>query len=236
MALGDGTTWDETAPTDATSAVQIDDYNRDLRVGIRKRMANEHEWPGSQSATTEAGMHKYLTLQEQSAKPSLSGTQKAGLYVDTNNNLIFEKSAGTLVTIVNTTAVGDGKVLANATDASSNYLQNKIDTAHLTASGTNIQVAPNVLDYRDYGTSHSAVNTTGIRNLIICCGIATMASGTAVVSNLPFANANYGVGLVRFTSGDVSQAVQVSSKAAGSFKIRDSLDSTHQVQWIAIGI
>ena len=53
-------------------------------------MANEHVWPSSQSAITEAGMHTFLTLQEQAAKPTLSGDQKAALYVNTSNVLMFE--------------------------------------------------------------------------------------------------------------------------------------------------
>lgn len=236
MALGDGTTWDESLPVDGTNAVLIDDYNRDLRKGIRNRMALEHEFPSSQSATSEGGKHKYVTLQEQASKPTLSGTQKGALYSKADHKLYFENSAGTEIVIVAGTAVGDSKILVNATDAAANFLSEKIDSNHLTISGTNLQVATNVLDYRDYGTSHSTPSTTGIRNLIMCVGIATMATGTAVITNLPFANANYGLGITRFTSGDVSQSVQVSSKSSASFKIRDSQNSTNQVQWIAVGV
>jgi hypothetical protein len=85
MALGDGSTWDETTPTDATLAINIDDYNRDVRVGIRSRMALEHEFPSSQSATAEGGRHKLLTLQRQTSTPTsvLSGTQVGVVYVKT---------------------------------------------------------------------------------------------------------------------------------------------------------
>ena len=81
MAIGDGTTWDEATPTNATNATQIDEYNRDVRKGIRSRMALEHEFPASQSATSEAGVHKYLTLQMQGAAPSIGGTQVGALYI-----------------------------------------------------------------------------------------------------------------------------------------------------------
>ena len=92
MALGDGITWDETTPVDATTASQIDDYNRELRKGVRSRMALEHEWPASQSATSEAGQHKFLTLQLQSSAPAISGTQVAALYhgtVATTGDVLF---------------------------------------------------------------------------------------------------------------------------------------------------
>lgn len=84
MAVGDGDTWDEANPTNATLATKIDDYNRDLRKGIRSRMIFEHEWPASQSATSEAGVHKFMTLQNQSTQPTLSGTQKSALYIKTD--------------------------------------------------------------------------------------------------------------------------------------------------------
>ena len=134
MALGDGTTWDESTPTDGTTAVDIDDYNRDVRVGVRKRMNTEHEWPSSQSATSEAGMHKYITLQEQASKPSLSGTQKAAVYANTANNCCYEKSDGTVVLISVGTDVGSSKILTNSADTTSGYLIDKV--TGITSSGT----------------------------------------------------------------------------------------------------
>ena len=111
MALGDGITWDETTPTDGTVAVEIDDYNRDLRRGFRSRFAREHEMPASQAATSEGGAHKFITLQEQGAKPTVSGTQTSGLYDETANNLSFGKSDGTVIPIVVGTAVVGGAVI-----------------------------------------------------------------------------------------------------------------------------
>lgn len=84
MALGDGTSWDETTPTDATLAIQIDDYNRDLRKGVRSRMAIEHEFPDSQAATAEGGRHKYISLQRYTGAPTaVTGTQVGIVYVKT---------------------------------------------------------------------------------------------------------------------------------------------------------
>ena len=139
MAIGDGSTWDETLPSDVTTAIQIDDYNRDLRVGISARMRFEHEWPASQSATSEGGKHKFITFQTNAAKPTLAGTQVAAIYTKTDDNLYFEKSAGTEVTIVSGTAVGDGKALMSATDTAAGYLIDKIDGITITASGTGLR-------------------------------------------------------------------------------------------------
>ena len=85
MSLGDGITWDESNPTDATVAINIDDYNRDLRIGVRGRLALEHEFPSSQSATAEAGRHKLVSLQRYTGAPTtvLSGTQVGVVYVKT---------------------------------------------------------------------------------------------------------------------------------------------------------
>lgn len=105
MAVGDGSAWDETTPVDATLVSQVDDYERDLRIGVRSRMAFEHEWPSSQSATAEAGKHKFITLQNQAAKPTVSGTQIAAVYTKTNGSglqeLFWENEAGTELQLTN---------------------------------------------------------------------------------------------------------------------------------------
>lgn len=101
MSLGDGSSWDETSPTNATLATLIDDYDRDLRVGVRSRMAHEHEWPASQSTTAQGGQHKFITLQNQATKPTVSGTQLAAVYTKTMGSglqeLFWENEAGTEV-------------------------------------------------------------------------------------------------------------------------------------------
>ena len=85
MALGDGLTWDESVPTDGTTAIQIDDYMREIIKGVRSRLALEHEFPTSQSATAEAGRHKLISLQRYTAAPTavLSGTQYGVVYLKT---------------------------------------------------------------------------------------------------------------------------------------------------------
>lgn len=129
MALGDGASWDETVPTDSTVANQIDDYNRDLRVGVRGRMAREHIWPSSQSATNEAGHHNYITLQPQAASPAVGGTTAGVLCALTTGSgyaLVYKKSGGSDITLVNsegnlpiiTTGTQGGVVMASSANPS----------------------------------------------------------------------------------------------------------------------
>lgn len=110
MAIGDGTVWNEALPDNSTLAHQIDDYNRDVRVGVRARMAREHIWTSSQTATNEGGHHQFITFQQSTAAPSLSTaiTQVGALYCGSSGDgypLVFENSAGTTYTLVST--VGD---------------------------------------------------------------------------------------------------------------------------------
>ncbi len=100
----DGTEWDETTPTNASPANEIDDNMRDMKSGVSGRMAHEHVWSTSQAATNEAGLHKYVSFVEQTSSPGLvvgTNTQQGLLYVDSAaNSLIFKDSAGGEETVV----------------------------------------------------------------------------------------------------------------------------------------
>jgi hypothetical protein len=107
MAVGDGVTWNEALPDNSTLAHQIDDYNRDLRLGVRNRMAREHIWPSSQTGTNEGGHHQFITFQQQTSAPALSTamglTQVGALFVGSSGDgypLCFENSAGTTFPII----------------------------------------------------------------------------------------------------------------------------------------
>ena len=111
MALGDGTVWNEALPDNTTVANTIDNHNRDLRLGVRSRMALEHVWPSAHTGTSSAGRHTFLTFQAQAAAPTMAGTTAAGLYVTTEAQgaLIFVGSDGTETTIINTAGtIGTG--------------------------------------------------------------------------------------------------------------------------------
>lgn len=102
MAIGDGSSWNESVPTNATVANQIDDYNRDLRTGISARMRHEHIWPTSQTGTDEAGYHTFITFQA-TASPTLAGTTAGALFVGQSSAgypLVFKDSSGDSTTLV----------------------------------------------------------------------------------------------------------------------------------------
>jgi microcystin-dependent protein len=69
-------------------------------------MANEHIWPAAQSATNEAGLHRYVSFQAQTSSPALvvgTNTQVGVAYVTSAGNaFVFKNSAGTIVPLVNT--------------------------------------------------------------------------------------------------------------------------------------
>jgi len=95
MALGDGTAWDETTPSNATNLRDGDDHQRDLRIGTRIRLAKEHVTP---AAASVGGEHTFITLQTQGAKPALAGAQTGGLYLKDVGagviELFYEDEAG----------------------------------------------------------------------------------------------------------------------------------------------
>lgn len=233
MSLGDGSTWDETNPTDATQAVQIDDYNRDLRVGTRGRMAREHEWPSSQSATSEAGAHKFMTLQAQAVKPTVAGTQIAAIYADTLNNFCFEKSDGTVVTIVSGTGVGDGKILASGTDTVSNYISSKIGDG-LSISGTNVIVPITVIDY---GVGVTTGTAKAVSNLKFVYGGTVVGGGSSqLISGLPFTDlTSYRVNACYASSTAVNENPLVQQANGASFTIYNN-QASRLINWIAVGV
>jgi hypothetical protein len=111
MSVGDGVIWNESLPDNSTLAHQIDDYDRDVRVGVRSRMAREHVWSSSQTATSEAGHHQFVTFQQQTGAPTLSTalTQVGALYVGSSGAgylPTFENSAGATFIVHNSTESG----------------------------------------------------------------------------------------------------------------------------------
>ena len=118
MSLGDGTTWDETLPSDLTLATLIDDHIRDLRVGVRSRMELEHNWSSTQASTAAGGQHTFITMKEQASKPTIAGTQLGAVYMKTAGaglqELFWENEAGTEVQVTNRTGLsGAGLFGAN---------------------------------------------------------------------------------------------------------------------------
>jgi len=173
MAVGDGVTWNEALPDNNTTASEIDDYDRDLRVGVRSRLALEHVWPSSQTATSEGGRHTFVTFQAQTAAPTMAGTTGGGLYVTTAASpaLVFVRSDGSEVTLVNTagtipiavTGTLGGLIIASS------------------ASPTTVEVLAGSADGR---VLHTHSNTAASNWLPIdLAGTSTVLSGVLGVSN-----------------------------------------------------
>lgn len=181
MALGDGTGWDETTPTDLTVAINIDDYNRDLRLGTRSRLAIEHEWPTSQSATSEAGKHKFITLQEQAAKPTIAGTQLGAVYIKTVGaglqEIFYENEAGSEIQITDRTALNE--TVSNIVRQFSNTMVGVVATSTATIpwdgsipqTGEGAQVMVRAL---------TAVSATSTVKMDICTCLAADTDGETV--------------------------------------------------------
>jgi hypothetical protein len=104
----DGVTWNEALPDNSTLAHQIDDYEKDHKIAVRSRLANEHVFSSTSTSTGDAGHHKYITFQQQTGAVALSTaiTQVGALYVGSSAAgypLTYENSAGVLTYIAGTT-------------------------------------------------------------------------------------------------------------------------------------
>lgn len=90
---------------------------------------------------------------------------------------------------------------------------------------------------KDYGTSASTGTAKTQANLKIAYGQVTLSSGLAQITNLSFTSSStFQAFVARVNSSDVSQAIQVKSYDSGAaFTIRDSLNGSAVVSWLAIG-
>ena len=127
MALGDGVTWDETKPDNDVSISDGDDYQRHDRKAVRLRMNNEHVWASSQSATAEAGQHRYITLLATTVPSALMATTQMGGVAAVSSGSGYEVfacavTAGTTagadvqLTFVGGLNIGDGKIVSQSTN------------------------------------------------------------------------------------------------------------------------
>lgn len=211
MPLGSGDSWDETNPTNSTLATSIDDYDRDLRIGVRSRMALEHEWPTSQSATNQAGQHKFVTLQNQAAKPTVSGTQLAAVYSKTVGaglqELFYENEAGTEVQLTNRTSpsAASGSVVKIANTGTSAVVTG---TATIPFDDTPPQITEGfqVISFSyTPAASNNAIFITAVGNL-------ANSAGAGVANNMIVAvHADYGFG-----AGSTSDALAVAVSPSGA--------------------
>ena len=104
MPLGDGKTWDETAPTNSTDLRDGDDHQLQIKKGVRIRQEKEHVWPSSQGTAATAGYHKYITFQPQTTNPSslIAGTTGGAIAFvtyGTGTAMVIADSAGNNIRI-----------------------------------------------------------------------------------------------------------------------------------------
>lgn len=190
MALGDGDTIDYTVPTNTNYGYQIDDYIRHDLKAIGYRLAHEHEFPDSQSATSEGGKHKFITMQNQATKPTVSGTQVVAVYcksTGTDYGLYFENNAGVEVPIVVGTSV-------NAAPP---------DGTYIITSGTAINLG---IIFGTYVSATASVAYTATNDIIVMAWASTPDMAVPIAGHI--------FGYVD-TSADPSTLKQVNGVAYG---------------------
>jgi hypothetical protein len=228
MALGDGDTWDETVPSNATNLSDGDDYIRDVRKGIRIRMEYEHSTFGASSA---GGKHKFVTLQTQATKPTVDATQTAAVYAkDVGSGVIelfYEDEAGNEIQI--TSGSGLSGIIAAASQAETEA-----------ASSTTVSATPGRMQYHpgvakawgmfDGQTAGSHAVTVG-HNVT---SVNRTAEGTWTVTlTTAFSTANYAVICTGTRVGGTGNiGISVTSKSTTSFVITayNSVDVARDVQ------
>jgi len=105
MATGDGIIWQETAPDDDTNISDGDNYQVHDIKAVRMRLAHEHTFPSSQTGTSEAGYHKFMTFQPgTTAASDLISGSTAGAFVCKSSGTGYEAY---LCTIASGTAAND---------------------------------------------------------------------------------------------------------------------------------
>jgi microcystin-dependent protein len=77
--------WDETTPTNATLATDIDDHIRKVRQDVRERLAVDHKMSSSDDADVQYGVHKKVTFEDPIAEPTLASGESC-IYPDTNDD------------------------------------------------------------------------------------------------------------------------------------------------------
>lgn len=252
----DGTAWTESEPTNATLASEIDDVARDMKIGIRSRMATEHYWTSSQTATSEAGQHTYITLRGQTGAPTLpvvaSTTQLAAIWCSSGSkHVLIEDSAGSsyilmrsglginVVSGVYSTTGTAGEMIIGTSGGTFKILAPGSSGQVLTASTTaDVIWASNAAmfsEIRNYGASLTTGTSITNTNCKMYVGRATLSSGTATISGLPFTNATSYTIQLTLVSTFHSESPCATDVAAGNFTIRHDVGASDVISWTVIG-
>lgn len=107
MALGDGTAWDETSPSNSSLISNGDDEIRDVRVGVRKRIEKEHITPAGSSVGGEhregsAKVYAVGTIptKRPDGTTNLDSNDEGRLWFDTTHKLLKHFTGTTWETII----------------------------------------------------------------------------------------------------------------------------------------
>lgn len=247
MPVGDGLTWDEANPQQGTIANQIDSYERDLRKGTRARLQREHVWPATQTGTSEAGCHTYITFQGQTSAPimpTVLAVTQSGMFFMTSGNLVFQNSAGALAVLI---ASSGGLNIASAKYSSTGTLGEMVigtsgGTLAILSPGTSGQVLTSIPSGQGVTWSSNAAMLSALTNngstvlnsaLKIYMGTTAMAGGTSNVT-VSFTDGNYLVNAIRLGTYH-TEAICIVGKSAGGFTLRDDNIGGNTVMWIAMG-
>ncbi len=211
----DGTTWNETIPDNDTVANTVDDHIQDIKKGISGRMAVEHIWPTSQTATGQAGFHKFITFQAQTAAPTMATAssqvgaiwvKSSGLGLWSTDSAAIDRALCFLSTAVQTHA---GLVSMATTGTTSAAL---VTYAQFSASNATLGVKG--WCSFDGSSAEGAITAAASYNV---SGIVKNASGIYTISwATDFGSANYAVSL---TPADEGFSCSIISKAAGTIQV-----------------
>lgn len=212
-ALGDGDAWDETTPSNSTLLSDGDDHIRDVRKGIRIRMEYEH---ATLAGSSVGGKHKFMTMQTQAVKPTVSGAQTAALYVKDVGagviELFYEDEAA------NEIQVTSGAALNGVTTPPSAASQVEMEAASSTTVYTSpgrTQYHPGVVKgwakFNSSGTISASHNVTSITDN--GTGDFTVNWGT------DFSSANYAVSASAESTNSDFVHISNGNQAAGSVRM-----------------
>lgn len=251
----DGTTWDGAAPTNNDLANEIDDNMRDMKLGVQLRANLEHIWPATQTGTSEAGMHRFITMSQQTAAPSLvvgTQTQNGAIYISSSSlAFVAEDSAGNKYPFVasgkglyavgamysTTGTAGElvigtsGGLLKILAPGSSGQILTATTTADVLWASNSAMFA----NFENYGATAGPGTTVVNTNAKVYFGRVQLSGASFTVTGLDFANAtSYGISVIR-TSTYHSEALIATSVGAASFVIQDAGANSDTVSWMAIG-
>lgn len=220
----DGSSWNEASPVNQDLATEIDDNMRDMKAGVSGRMRQEHVWPVSQTATSQAGYHSYITLQGQTGAPTLplvgTTTQLAAIWVSSGSKVAFimDSSAGSypIASFQSTTGTQGGVVICGSDGAHVRVAAPGSPGDVLQSNGTTADAS-----FANRRTVNAWVNFSGgsggVLDSFNVSGVSKNATGSWTVTfSTAFLDTNYAVFCSASESAGTLVCVSYSGKATGT--------------------